>query len=129
MPTTVLNYLISNGAISASAEIQDFKMTTISSCFTVSIIRISDINSYGTKYYRDYYVDISNGYPCYEEYSSKRLSQWDLEMKSNFLKKNYDYFLKTADTEKERELQIKTVDKYYEMYKNRASVVGCSCSF
>jgi len=52
-----------------------------------------------------------------------------LEMKSNFLKKNYDYFLKTADTEKERELQIKTVDKYYEMYKNRASVVGCSCSF
>ena len=50
-------------------------------------------------------------------------------MKSNFLQKNYDYFLKTADTEKEREQKIENVDKYYELYKNRASVVGCGCSF
>ncbi len=128
MPTTILQYLINESLVSSSAEIQDFKVSTISSCFSVSIVRIADINRYGDKYYADYSVDISFGNPCYHEYSSKRLSEWDLEIKSNFLKRNYDYFIKSEDTEKEREQQIKTVDKYYELYKNRTNVV-CGCSF
>ena len=128
MPTTILQYLINESAVSSSAEIQDFKMSTISSCFSVSIVRISDINRYGKTFYADYSIDISYGNPCYHEYSSARLSEWDLEIKSNFLKRNYDYFIKSEDTEKEREQQIKTVDKYYELYKNRTNVV-CGCSF
>ena len=128
MPTTILQYLINESAVSSSAEIQDFKMSTISSCFSVSIVRVSDINRYGNKYYADYSVDISFGNPCYHEYSSKRLSGWDLEIKSNFLKRNYDYFIKSEDTEKERERQIKNVDTFYQLYKNRTTLV-CGCSF
>ena len=128
MPTTILQYLINESVVSSQAEIQDFKMSTISYCFSVSIVRVSDVNRYGNRYYADYSVDISFGNPCYYEYSSERLSEWDLEIKSNFLKLNYDYFLKNQDTEKEKEQQIKTVDKYYQLYKNRTSVV-CGCSF
>ena len=128
MPRIILQYLINNGDVSASAKVQDFKMEKISSCFIVSIVRVTDYNRNGNRFYLDFSVDIANGNPCYHEYSSKRLSEWDLEIKSNFLKRNYQYFLKIAKTESERERQRETVDEYYNLYKSRSRVM-CNCNF